>query len=476
MDLKSIPLAVDLDETLLLVDTSVEAIVDAALHRPLDFLLALPTLAKGRPAFKQAMFDIAELDVEALPERADLVEYLWQQHSAGRVIILVTATTQPVAEAVAARFGNLFSAVYGTRDGVNLKGENKAAFLTRTCPGGFVYVGDSRADLKVWARASGMAFAGASNDVVRAAQRNGQPVEAVFANKPRGIGAWIEALRIGQWVKNVLIFVPVLLSGLYLVPEAWVQSVLGFLLLGIAASGTYLINDLVDLPADRRHRTKRARPFAAGRLNPALGLVVAPALILTALLCSFLLAPLFSIALLVYLTGSLVYSFGLKRVVMLDTVTIASLFTLRIALGAFAVGAALSEWLMVFSVFFFLSLALAKRHAEILHARPGERVRGRGYRAEDAPLTLAFGVASGTAAIVILFLYLIEDAFPSGFYSQPGLLWLAPVLMALWIMRIWTLAHRAELEDDPVSFSVRDRTSLLLAGALAASFALAVLG
>lgn len=471
----SLPIAVDLDDTLILTDTLVEGVVIALTRNPIGFIAALFALLRGRVAFKNAVFAACEIDTDALPVRQDLVDYLKAKKANGREIVLVTATSQSVAERVAARFDDLFANVHGTGESINLKGRHKSQFLQQTYPEGFVYAGDSSADLQVWSNAAGAIFAGASAQNQQKVRAAGIPVEATFENTTQKLRAWRKALRLHQWAKNLLLFVALILSGQFVELHNWIGPIVGFFLIGIAASGTYIINDLADLSADRRHRTKRLRPFASGQLNPLLGLIVALSLILGALVTGFFLTPLFGFGLLAYLAITMSYSFGLKRVAMLDVFIIASLFTIRIVLGAFAIEGVLSEWLLTFSMFFFLSLSFAKRHIEVAAAGAGNVIRGRGYTGDDTPLTLVFGVGSGTAAILILVLYLVEDAFPSGLYALPEALWSAPMLIMLWIMRIWLLAHRGELDDDPVSFAVRDRISLWMGVGLAAGFFASVL-
>lgn len=472
---KTLPIAVDLDKTLILSDTLIEAVVSVFLRNPLNLLLACLALFAGRPAFKRAVFARSHIDIDALPVREKLIEHLQVERTKGREIILVTATTQSVADSVAARFDGLFSSAFGTNDDINLKGAHKARFLQAHYPEGFVYAGDSAADLKVWRHAAGAILAGASGATQRKVEKLGTPVEAIFSNQRRGLRAWRKALRVHQWSKNLLIFVALFLSGQFAQPMAWMAPIVGFFVLSVAASGTYILNDLLDLSSDRRHRTKRDRPFAAGHLNPLIGLMAAIIMIPGAIAVGFGLSAPFGFGLLVYLAMTLSYSLGLKRVAMLDVFLIASLFTIRVVLGALAVQSELSEWLLTFCMFFFLSLAFAKRHVEVAAAEAGQAIRGRGYGGDDAPLTLVFGVASGSAAILILVLYLVEDAFPSQLYALPETLWAAPILIMLWIMRVWTLAHRGELDDDPVAFAVKDRVSLLMGVGLVGAFAAAVL-
>ena len=240
------------------------------------------------------------------------------------------------------------------------------------------------------------------------------------------------------------------------------RSALGFVLLCLLSSATYIVNDLADLDADRAHATKRLRPFASGSLKIIHGLIAAPLMIAAALAGAVALSPPFAGALLAYLVLTTAYSFGLKRVALLDVFVIGVLFTLRIVMGAEVVGLAHSAWLLSFALAFFISLALSKRHGEVMRAASADagEIAGRGYRGNDWPVTLTFGIGIGLVSVVIMLLYMTNDAAPSGFYHRPGLLYAIPALLTLWLMRIWLLSHRMELHDDPVVFALRDRSAL----------------
>lgn len=469
---RSLPLIVDLDGTLLRTDTLVESLACAIFTRPTSAAITCVRLYEGRPAFKRRLASGIELDTDSLPAREDLLEFLHEQKAAGRQIHLVTASDQAVADRVLAHF-DVFDSATGTSDEVNLKGRNKQAYLRKRFPDGYVYAGDSAADLAVWRDADGIILAGASNGVARKAGRLGKSVERTFDNEPLTGKVWRKALRVHQWAKNFLVFAPLLLSGQYTDPAAILASLVAFMALGLVASGTYLLNDLSDLAADRRHRSKRFRPLASGALPVATGLLAAPVLILFGLAAAALMNLNLLTTLALYLAVTLSYSFGLKSKPIVDVLILAALFTLRLLIGTAALGVDISFWLMSFSMLFFLSLSLAKRHVEIAAAPAGEKLKGRGYVAEDAPFTLAVGLASGMAAIVILCLYVMEDATPVALYSEPQFLWSAPVLIGAWVLRIWLLAHRGELDDDPVAFAVRDRISLGLGAVLVAAFAAA---
>jgi 4-hydroxybenzoate polyprenyltransferase len=286
---------------------------------------------------------------------------------------------------------------------------------------------------------------------------------------------WVRAMRPHQWIKNTLLFVPLLAGHVY-DSRNLLAGALAFAVLCLLSSATYIINDIADLDADRAHATKQARPFASGALKVAHGLSVAPLMILAALAGAFALSPSFAATLLAYLMLTLAYSFGLKRVPLLDVFVIGVLFTLRIVMGAEVIGIGHSPWLLSFALAFFLSLALAKRHGEVMRAAgvDATEVAGRGYGGNDWPITLTFGVGIGLISIIIMLLYLTNDAAPSGFYPHSGWLYAIPAIVTMWLMRIWLLSHRMQLHDDPVVFAIRDKVSLALGAGVAVVFYLAI--
>jgi 4-hydroxybenzoate polyprenyltransferase len=286
--------------------------------------------------------------------------------------------------------------------------------------------------------------------------------------------AWLKALRPHQWAKNLLVFVPVLLAGPLGSRADFAGAVLGFAVLSLLSAAGYVVNDLLDVEVDRRHRTKRLRPFAAGELAVAEGALGATLLVLAAAGLAVLMPPAFRSAVAAYLAGTLAYSLALKREPLLDVLALAGLFTVRVLAGAALLAAPLSFWLLTFSMFLFLSLALVKRYAELAGlARAGDAdvVPGRGYGVPELPLLLATGVASGVAATTIFVVYLVEERFPSGLYARPGWLWLVFPVLAYWLLRVWRLAVYGRMSEDPVLFALKDRCSLAL-GAVVLSLVL----
>lgn len=288
--------------------------------------------------------------------------------------------------------------------------------------------------------------------------------------------AWLRALRLHHWSKNLFVFVPALLGHVYGDPAKILAAGAAFLILGLVVSAGYLLNDVVDLEADRQHKSKQHRPFASGRLSPRAGIAVAAALTVVAFAGAAFLSRSFAALLLAYFLLTVIYSLWLKTIALLDVAAIATMLTLRIAAGAAVIGTGQSPWLLSFSGAFFLSLALAKRHGEVMQAALAGTgpIAGRGFHGDDWPLTLAFGVGAGLASIVIMLLYFANDAAPSGFYPHQGWLYAVPGIVLIWLMRVWLLGHRRELHDDPVIFALKDPASLAFGAIVAAAFMLAL--
>ena len=470
------PLVFDLDGTLIATDLLAETLLLFLKVNPLRVFVALAWLLKGRAYLKRRLAEAVDLDVDLLPVREDVVAFAREQAEAGRPVYIATAADGPLAQKLAMRF-DFARAIIGSDGAVNLKSANKAAALRERFPEGFAYVGDAAADLKVWAAAEEAIYAGGSGGLLRRLARIKAP-STVMPPPPRaGLKAWVRALRLHQWAKNSLIFVPIILGGQTHNLTAWTACVLGFLGMGVLASATYVLNDLFDLQEDRRHWTKKTRAFACGQLPIVAGLAVIPFGLIGGLAIGYAGAGLPAVGMLcLYLVVTLSYSFGLKRVPVLDVLILAGLFTLRIAFGVICAGVAWSAWLLVFSMFIFSSLSFAKRLTEIarLKARGGDKLSGRGYLAADEPLVLALGTSLASAAVFVMVMYLIGEAFLAGFYKAPGFMWTFPVVLALWLGRIWLLCGRGELDDDPVVFAVRDRISLGLGAFLALNLAAAI--
>ncbi len=469
------PLVVDLDGTLTRTDTLWETLFSLARERPLHLLSALPTLRRGRAAFKSRLLDQADIDCTTLPLNTELIEWLRGEKAVGRPLVLATASDQRMAQAISDQV-DLFDAVLASNGVRNLKGPAKAAaLLERFGQGGFDYVGDSRADLPVWAVArqaivvGGDALAKSAAQVAEVGQRFPSPPKAA---------ALLRALRPHQWVKNLLLFLPLVAAHHFGDGPNLLAAVLAFLVFGLTASSVYLLNDLLDLTADRAHPRKCQRPFASGTLPLAWGVLLSPLLLLAALGLSLLFLPtLFTLVLGGYYLLTTAYSFGLKRKPVVDVLLLAALYTVRVIAGAAAVAVVPSFWLLAFSMFIFFSLALAKRYTELDGLRRrGELIAvGRGWHVDDLPLVQTLGTGAGLAGVLVLALYI--DSVPAKqLYATPQVLWLVCPLLLYWITRLWFKTQRGEMHDDPLVFALRDRVSLGTGALTAGIVLLAALG
>jgi 4-hydroxybenzoate polyprenyltransferase len=452
---EGVPLVLDLDHTLLRTDTLYESFLAFLKMNPLNIFRVIGWVFGGRAALKQRLSEVANLSVGDLPFNESVVALAMDAAAERRRVVIATAADRAIAEKVA-DFLELPVDVFASNGVRNLKGQAKAEALTREFPQGFDYAGDSRADLAVWKVARKAILVGASARTTKRAKALGN----VALELPRSsvTKAFLKAMRPHQWMKNILIFVPAVLSGQIFDPTIWLDLLLTFFAVGFVASATYIVNDSWDIRDDRRHWSKRKRPLASGDLPIAVGLTAAP----VGLIVGFSLAAVVNLevalVLGVYLVLTLAYSLGLKRLMIHDALVLASLFTIRLAIGTSAAQAVPSSWLFVFSMFFFLSLALAKRHTEIARViqRGDTAINGRGYRPEDLPLVLSAGIAAGIGAVVIMVLYITEDAFRLSFSGDVEWLWGFPPLIFVLVSRIWSVCQRGELDDDPVVFAVKD--------------------
>ncbi len=461
-----VPLVVDLDGTLIRSDLLVESFLSLLSERPLEALRRLGALRRGKAAFKAALAEHALIDAPTLPYDPAVLALMEAARAEGRATVLASASDARYVRAVADHLGG-FDAVLGTEGGVNLSGARKAdALAARYGERGFDYVGDHAVDVAVWRRAR-RAYAMAPAAVLRRRlAREGLAVEAVGERRRRTRG-YLKALRPHQWLKNALIFLPALAG--HALGWPLVACVAAFASFSLCASSVYVLNDLLDLRADREHARKRRRPFASGDVPLMHGLVMAPLLLLAAVAVGAFLPPRFLMVLGGYFALTLAYSLGLKRIVMIDVVTLACLYGARLLAGSAATDVPLSHWLEALAVFLFLSLALVKRSGELvdrIQAGKGDP-SGRDYRLADLPMVEAMGAAAGFTAVLVLALYL-NSLDVETLYHRSHRLWLICVVVLYWICRMLMKAHRGEMHDDPVVFAVRDKVSLVC-GALCAA-------
>lgn len=444
--------------------------------KPLHLLRIPYWLARGKAVLKSNLANQTEFDPTSLPYNEDLLTWLRGQRAAGRRLILCTASDRTIAEPIAAHLG-LFDEVMASDGLSNLAGRNKAAALeARFGRRGYDYVGNSSADLHVWQGARRAIVVNAGDRLARQAGKLCD-VEKEFPAPALGLGALRRVLRAHQWLKNALLFIPLLAAHEIFNSASWIGLLLAFVSFSLCASTVYIANDLFDLESDRAHPRKRARPFASGTVPAWMGVVAAPFLFGLSLLIGSRVGPDFMFWLLVYFAVTCVYSWRLKQLVLVDCLTLAILYTLRIIAGGAAAGLPMSFWLLAFSVFLFLSLAFVKRYAELqlqlLHGKG--KVHGRGYSTSDAPLIQMLGVNTGVAAVIVLALYLNSDAVIAQ-YAMPEMVWGAVPVMLFWISWIWLQAHRGNMHDDPVVFAVKDKVSLAAGAAFGVVIALGAIG
>jgi 4-hydroxybenzoate polyprenyltransferase len=469
------PLLIDLDHALIRTDLLMESALAYVAPNPLRLFNLAFWMLRGAAHLKRKLSEAVDLDPELIPVNDKVVELALQAKSAGRPVYLVTAGNEQFARSVATRIQGLDGVISGD-GGENLTGSQKASLVSEQFLGGYDYVGHSSDDLHVWRNARKIIAVAPEIATRRELRAIDKPI-AVIEGKSR-LRALVKAARLHQWVKNSLIFVPAFLSGTIIDPVTAARCACAFLALGLIAVGTYLVNDLLDVAHDRRHWSKKFRPIAAGDLPIGTAIAAAAASIAAGLAIGAAVGIGVLGSLATYLVLTLAYSIHLKRLPIIDVTVLATLFTLRIAIGIAAAGVAASPWLLVFSMALFGSLSIAKRYTEIQRAatKGSTDVPGRGYITADAPLVLGLGLATGTASVVILVLFLIFDALEREIYGNPLWLWLFPVIIFLWLGRIWLICQRGELNDDPVIYAIRDRQSLVLAALSAASFGLALFG
>jgi 4-hydroxybenzoate polyprenyltransferase/phosphoserine phosphatase len=459
-----LPLVVDLDGTLVRSDLLIESGLLFLRKRPAAAALPLVWLLKGKAYLKQRLATAVSIDVATLPYDDDVLGFIRQERALGRPIVLATASHRVHAERVAAHL-QLFDRVIATDGATNLSASAKRDELVRLFGDrGFDYLGNSRDDLQVWSAARRAYIANPEAGVEAGARALGN-VERVVSRGRVSAGEWVRALRLHQWTKNLLLFVPLLASHKVGRADLILDGALAFVLFGLCASSVYLLNDLLDLQDDRHHVGKRGRAFARGAIPLKSGLVAFPLLLAGAFAGAVALMPIgFVQALATYYLVTVLYSMLLKGFMALDVVTLAILYTIRIIAGTFVFGVTSTFWMLAFSMFIFLSLALVKRYSELDAARRVgrlEKSRGRGYFPGDLEMIASLGGAAGYMSVLVLALY-IQDLSTVALYRYPKAIWLACPILLFWISRVWLLTHRGQMHDDPVVFALKDRTSLVV--------------
>lgn len=460
-----LPLCVDLDGTLVKLDTLHQAIF-LLLRREPGCVFKIPGwILKGKAYFKDQVMQRVELDASVLPYHSALLDWLRGQRDAGRKLVLATASNYRTANAVADYLG-IFHEILSSNETTNLRHDRKLDAIRSRFPA-FGYAGNDKADFPIWDAAAEIILA---NPTVAAKRAYAEKATHLFDDTRPKIRMAVKALRCEQWLKNVLVFTPMFLAHRFMEPPALLQSLVAFFSFSLAASSIYLLNDLFDLGADQHHPRKRNRPLAAGDLPISTGVLMIPALVAGSFALGLLLHPAFMLVLIAYYLLTTAYSWRLKQVAVADVLMLAVLFSMRIVAGAAATGTPVSQWFVEFAIFFFLSLALVKRTSELREMQENLQEsdqRERGYRIADLPLLVGFGTASGFIAVFVFTMYLSSEKV-SQLYSRPQLLWAFCPLLLYWTTRMWHLAWRGKVDDDPLAFAARDFQTYLV-GAVGAA-------
>ena len=459
-------LVVDLDGTLLRSDMLYESFWASFGRDWRSPFWSAATLLKGRASLKRLLAEKSSIDAANLPYDPRVLDYIGQWRENGGKTALVTASDQTFAHGVAEHLG-IFDEVYGSNGQLNLKGENKAVFLEqRFGAGNFAYMGDSRTDIAVWKRAAKAVTVNAPAALRGKAERACADAEHL-TTKPRSLVPYLAALRPHQWLKNLLVMLPLLTAHQFAAP-AMVAALLAFACFSLVASSVYVLNDLVDLAADRAHPRKRNRPFASGAVPIAHGTWMAIGLITAGAVLAAFVGPLFLLVMAGYYVLTTAYSLHLKRKVVIDIFVLAGLYTVRLVAGGVATQTPLSVWLLAFSMFFFLSLASVKRQAELVdnQSRGNLKASGRGYHVDDLPIISMIAIGSGYVSVLVMALY-INSPIVARLYQTPEMLWGVCGVLLYWVTRTVMIAHRGEMHDDPVVFAIKDagsRVCLALVG------------
>ena len=482
-----VPLCVDLDGTLVKSDTLVDSTLALARQNPLALVNLPAWLLQGKAALKQHITSAVQLDVTHLPYNRELMQFLEQQHATGRPMYLATAADHALAERVSEHLG-IFTGVLASDGALNLAGKNKLAAFQSRFGDRFCYIGNASPDVSLLTHCLAPLVANPTGGLMAGLRKAHITPARTFIDEVSPLKAWLKAIRLHQWAKNILIFLPLLLahnlkSGLI------AGTLVAFLSFGLCASATYIVNDLLDIEADRKHVKKRRRPFASGDLSAMKGVAVVGLFLALSFTLAYLLPHVitqidphqklnsphrFLIWLAIYGVTTSAYSFALKRMVLVDVIVLSGLYTIRIIAGAAATGIPISPWLAAFSIFFFLSLAFVKRFAELesLRLRGAAPANGRGYIITDIEQLRSFGSASGYVSVFVLTQYI--SGLNNQLYQHTTRLWLLLPVLLLWISRLWLLASRGELDEDPVVYAITDKRSLFL-GVLVVIIVLAAL-
>lgn len=456
-------LVVDLDETLLRSDLLIESGFACVAENPFNLFSLLKALARGRAQLKAAIAQTVSIDPAHLPYDHRVISIIEEARAAGRPVYLASASNERFVENIARHLG-LFHGWFASNDSENLSPQIKADKLVAAFGlNNFDYIGNGRADSTIW-EVSRKAFSVGSSHAVDGGLNIIDPSAAVIAPQKTGLGPWIKLLRVHQWLKNLLVFLP-LVAAHQFEARSFLAAVGAFFIFCLAASAIYIINDIVDLDADRKHPSKKLRPLAAGTVPTRAALLLVPALLLVSVTSAIALGYQFGLVLCAYVLLTTAYTFFLKKKMMIDVVALAALYTVRVIAGAAAINVVPSEWLLAFSMSIFTCLALLKRYIELAARADADLPdpSNRNYRKSDLGIVAALAAASGFNAVTVFALYISSNTVRQ-LYAQPHLLWLICPILIYWIGRVLFMAHRRLMNDDPIIFAMKDWNSLLAAG------------
>ncbi len=458
------PLFVDLDGTLVSTDTLWESCLLFIKKHPIQISKLIIWLFHGKAYFKEKLALKVLPNAELLPYNAEVIEYISKAKASKRNIYLITAANQRIADSIS-KFHNIFDATIGSVSKLNLKGKNKLDAI-RSIIGDkqFDYIGNSKADILIWKEAYVAIISNGANILVNRLNKDQDKIIFLQGRRKNIFKQWIKALRVHQWSKNALLFLALFMSHRILEPKLFKQILVAFFSFSLSASVVYILNDLFDLEADRKHPSKKNRPFASGQLSVINGIIGTPVLLITSLLLAINLLPdIFTAVLIVYLITTTSYSLYWKERLFVDVIILGALYTLRVLAGGLAGGIEVSSWLLGFSWFFFLSLAFMKRYADLLLSKNNNQAElfGRGYSVIDLDIVQKVGIASGFVSLLILALY-IKGEQVMLLYEQPELIWITIPILLYWLMRMWFVAHKGRMTDDPIVFAIKDKSSYVI--------------
>lgn len=460
--MKPVPLIVDLDGTLIRTDMLLESLVAVVIRRPTKLGSLMLSLIRGRAQFKKDAGLHYVFNSRTLPFRQEVLGLIHERSAIGDEIVLATAATEGIAKQIADHLG-VFSQVISSSDNVNLSGGTKASLLIeRYGIGGFDYVGNSVKDEQVWNASRKKYLAGNSPRARRVFNRFPDGTKLVERGEMKSAAKWLRAMRVHQWVKNLLLFAPAIAAHEVLSPAIVWDLTVAFVSISIMASAVYLINDIVDIEADRVHPTKKFRPIPSGDVSIGAAASVAIILCVGSFSVSLALPVEFSFSLVLYFALTTLYTFWLKRVLLVDVLTLALLYTIRVVAGGLAVGISVSAWLLAFSFFLFLSLSFLKRASELALIQKPEvlLLNRRAYEIRDLPIVNSLGIGSGLVSTLVLALYLDSETVTL-LYAAPQFLWLSVPLLTFWISWVWLKSGRGEVDHDPILFALKDRVSVV---------------